>query len=216
VIATLDRPAAQMSHQNAAATEPQRVLVPVTTKVGVVAPAGFHSRWLDQSAPAALPGGQTTTLTVRFRNTGSASWVRGITGQQANLGVVGDGGLLASGWPTPDRAAAQSEAVVPPDSIATFSFAVRAPTTAATYRLDVRPVIDGTTWMEDEGVYVALTSKGVVAPGGVFAPVLSLPLPLSTVLFVILIVPLLGLALYLAGSSARARRPRFPASLTSR
>src|SRR6266567_7822767 len=38
-----------------------------------------------------------------------------------------------------------------------FSFQVRAPQTAGTYSLHVRPVIEGTTWMEDQGVFLAIT-----------------------------------------------------------
>jgi hypothetical protein len=45
--------------------------------------------------------------------------------------------------------------------VATFEFDVRVPSVAASYRLDVRPVIDGTTWLENDGVFFTLTSQGV-------------------------------------------------------
>jgi len=190
---------------------------PMTAMPAAVRAADFHSRWLDQSAPASVPGGETTILTVRFRNTGTASWVRGVVGQQANLGVLGDGALVAADWPTPDRAAVQTEAVVPPGGIGTFSFALRAPMSPGSYRLDVRPVIDGTTWMEHEGVYVSMTSQGMVTPGGVLGQLFrSTTVPASTVLFIVAMVALVLLALFLVATAARTRRPQSLASVSSR
>jgi len=162
--------------------------------------AAFHSAWVDQSAYPILQPGQTEVMTVRFRNTGSAPWVKGVVGQQANLGVSDDGSpyfyssaaaffgavagdpasgmsvdtaaaatapsstdrawsLVATGWPTADRASVQTEAVVQPGAIGTFTFSVQAPATLGTYQLRLRPVIDGTTWMEDQGVFVLVTSR---------------------------------------------------------
>ena len=44
-----------------------------------------------------------------------------------------------------------------PGGVGTFSFQVRAPLTPGTYALHLRPVIDGTTWMEDQGVFLIIT-----------------------------------------------------------
>jgi hypothetical protein len=215
LMSALDRPAP--TARTAVAVEAPSADAPVSAPSAPVSASAFHSRWLDQSAPVSVPGGETARLTVRFRNTGTASWVRGVVGQQANLGVLGDGALVAAGWPTPDRAAVQTEAVVPPGGVATFSFALRAPMSPGSYRLDVRPVIDGTTWMEHEGVYVSMTSQGFVAPGGVFGPVLrATTLPASTVLFAVVMIPLVLLALYLVATSARSRRPQSLGSVSSR
>jgi hypothetical protein len=50
----------------------------------------YHANWVDQSVyPAMLPG-QVRTVTMRFRNTGAAPWVKGAIGEQANLGVYGE------------------------------------------------------------------------------------------------------------------------------
>ena len=124
-----------------------------------VNPSAFHASWVSQSTyPSVTPGG-TAQVTIRFRNTGTASWVRGVPGQQANLGLSGDGAGLAFGWPTPDRLAIQSEAVVPPGEVATFTFQIRAPSAAGEYKVAVRPVIDGTTWMEDQGTFFIVNSR---------------------------------------------------------
>jgi hypothetical protein len=53
--------------------------------------------------------------------------------------------------------ATQAEASVAPGQNATFTFQVKAPPTPAVYSIHLRPVIDGTTWMEDEGVFLIIT-----------------------------------------------------------
>lgn len=122
---------------------------------------GYHSRWAAQSVyPTMKPGAISGPLFVRFQNTGQRPWVKGAAGQQANLGVVNDDNTwsgLGVGWLTPNRVAAQSEAIVNPGALGTFSFQLRAPSTPGVYRISVRPVIDGTTWMEHDGVFLVIT-----------------------------------------------------------
>jgi hypothetical protein len=122
-----------------------------------VAASEFHSRWVDQSADLTLEPGATGTFTVRFRNVGTAPWVRGVLGQQAGLGIVGDGEALMADWPSADRVAVQNEAVVAPGEIGTFTFNAKAPAKLGIYALGLRPVIDGITWLEDEGVHFTMT-----------------------------------------------------------
>ncbi|CAN5240230.1 hypothetical protein BH18CHL2_BH18CHL2_08410 [soil metagenome] len=135
----------------------------------VVGSYGFHSRWLAQSAyPTVDPGAETQPITVSFQNAGTRAWRKGAAGEQANLGINGDDRSLSAygmGWPTPDRVAVQSEAAVEPGQTASFTFRMRGPAAPGTYRLHLRPVIDGVTWMEDEGVFVELTVRG--SPAGV-------------------------------------------------
>ena len=128
----------------------------------VVATSGsYHSNWFAQSAyPTLARGAVSSVLMVQFTNTGTLPWVKGIVGQQANLGVVNDDNTwsgLGVGWLTPNRVAAQSEAVVNPGGVGTFTFQLRAPSTPGVYRIAVRPVIDGTTWMENQGVFLVVT-----------------------------------------------------------
>ena len=135
--------------------EDQGVYMAVTTRVS------YHSQWAGQSSyPTLQPGAVSGVLTIQFLNTGTSPWVKGILGQQANLGVVNDNAMwsaLGVGWLSANRVAAQSEAVVVPGAVGTFSFQVRAPATPGVYRIAVRPVIDGTTWMEDQGVFLVVT-----------------------------------------------------------
>jgi hypothetical protein len=60
---------------------------------------------------------------------------------------------LGVDWLWDDRIATTTAEFVRPSEVAEFRFAVRAPTSRGVYRLDLRPVIDGTTWMEDQGVF---------------------------------------------------------------
>ncbi|MBI2773465.1 MAG: hypothetical protein HYX56_03105, partial [Chloroflexi bacterium] len=48
---------------------------------------------------------------------------------------------------------------VGPGQIGWFSFQVKAPATPGTYRLAVRGVIDGTTWLEDSGVFFTIVVR---------------------------------------------------------
>lgn len=127
----------------------------------VTVDTGYHSRWASQSSyPTLAPGAVSGALSIQFTNTGTRAWVKGTVGQQANLGVVGDDGSWAGlgvGWLSANRVAAQSEASVAPGAVGTFSFQLRAPAVPGVYRIAVRPVIDGTTWMEDDGVYLVVT-----------------------------------------------------------
>jgi hypothetical protein len=98
-------------------------------------------------------------MTIAFRNTGSRTWLRGTLGQQANLGINLDDRSwsgLGVGWASPDRPAIQNEPSVAPGAIATFTFQMRAPAAPGTYLIHLRPVIDGTTWMEDQGVFLVI------------------------------------------------------------
>lgn len=134
------------------------------TTSGTFAPAPtYHSAFVDESPFPTLAPGATSQLTLHFRNTGTATWQKGVVGAQANLGINGDNSTFSAlgmnvGWLAPNRVAAQTEAAVAPGATGTFTFSVRAPSTPGVYRIPLRPVVDGTAWMEDQGVYLLVTS----------------------------------------------------------
>ncbi len=136
--------------------------------VRVTSDAGYHSRWIAQTnVPELAPGATSEPITLTFRNTGGRPWVKGVLGQEARIGIKNDELTWASlgvGWLSGSRPAAQTEAIVAPGANATFTFKVKAPTTPSTYVLALRPVIDGTVWMDDEGVFVAVTVTGGATP----------------------------------------------------
>lgn len=138
---------------------------PATAPAPAPAPAtlaGHHSAWVSQSAVPAVGVGETATVSLTFKNTGSTTWTRG-TATEARLGVAGDDTFfsqlgMAVAWPFPSRPAVQDAASVAPGASTTFTFRVKG-VAPGSYLLRLRPVIDGATWMEDQGVYVVVTVR---------------------------------------------------------
>ena len=119
--------------------------------------AALHSRWVSQSPLSVVDLGDVTTLSISFRNVGSTPWIRA-SSAEARLGVVDNDRRFfdlgfAHKWLAPDRPAAQLEDVVSPGSLANFSFQIRGAVTGV-HRIPLRPLVEGVTWMEDEGAYV--------------------------------------------------------------
>ncbi len=135
----------------------------------VVSDPGLHSAWFSQSPyPTLQPGQLSAPLTIVFRNTGVQTWTKGVPGQEARLAINQDDAQwapLGVNWLSANRVAAQTETSVPPGANASFTFQVRAPQIAGTYSLHLRPVIDGTAWMEDQGVFLIITVP--LPPGSV-------------------------------------------------
>lgn len=124
---------------------------------------GYHAVWAGQSPDIALAPGQTGTLVLALRNTGYRGWYRGYAGQQANLGTADPLDVqrwdLDFGWPSASRIATTTTAYVGPGQVGWFQFQVRAPASTGTFVLRARGVIDGTTWMEDPGIYWTITVR---------------------------------------------------------
>lgn len=127
----------------------------------VTSDLGFHSQWLSQTPwPVVRAGDSTGPITVVYRNSGTQSWLRGSADGQVNLGIAGDDvswGPLGIGWTTANRPAVQREAVVPPGGLASFVFELRAPDAPGTYVVPLRLVVDGVTWLDDDGVFIQIT-----------------------------------------------------------
>ena len=135
---------------------------------------GFHAVWYGQSGYATLcPGGLLTGI-VRYYNSGSRGWVLGRMGDAAYLGTwnpepgqdrptkLGGDGQLGSpntGWPRYNRVAVPTTAWVGPGQVAWFSFTLQAPATPGTYRLSIRPLVEGSAWLEDYGVFWYVTVR---------------------------------------------------------
>jgi len=123
----------------------------------------YNSGFLDQTPWPTLAPGTTTSVTLRFRNSGTATWVRGVVGKQANLGINGDSKSFAAlgmsvNWLSADRVATTQELTVAPGGTGTFTFTVRAPLQTGEYRIPLRPVVDGVQWMTDQGVFLVVKS----------------------------------------------------------
>jgi cysteine-rich secretory family protein len=135
----------------------------VTPPAASITDSGLHSAWAGQSTLAALQPAAASQVTLQFRNTGTKTWTKGVAGSEVALGVSGDNTSYSAmgmniGWPSANRVAVQTEPTVSPGGVATFTFVVRAPLAAGTINLPLRPVIDGVTWLEDQGVYVPVAT----------------------------------------------------------
>jgi uncharacterized protein YkwD len=124
---------------------------------------GLHSAWTSQTQVLAMQPASTSQVTMLFRNTGTKTWTKGVAGSQVALGVNGDSTTFSTmgmnvGWPSPNRLAVQNEASVGPGAVGTFTFTVRAPFSPGTVSIPIRPVIDGVAWLEDQGVFVPVTT----------------------------------------------------------
>lgn len=108
----------------------------------------YEAAFVDQqSLSPTVSVGESAPVSVKFRNTGTATWQRG-TPSEARLGVADEdqtfAGLgMADGWLQPTRPAAQAEPAVAPRQVATFVFRVKG-VRAGAFTLWVQPVIGDT------------------------------------------------------------------------
>jgi len=126
--------------------------------------SGLHSTWASQTTLPAMQPAAQGTVTLQFRNIGTKTWTKGVVGSQVALGVRGDSTAYSTmglnvGWPLPNRVALQNESTVAPGAVASFTFTVKAPLGAGTVAIPLRPVIDGVAWLEDQGVFVPVTTR---------------------------------------------------------
>jgi hypothetical protein len=125
---------------------------------------GLHSSWAFQTTVPTMQPAATAQVMLQFRNTGTKTWTRGAAGSQVALGVKGDSATFSAmgmnvGWPSVNRVAIQNEASVVPGGTASFTFTVKAPFSAGTISIPLRPVVDGVAWLEDQGVFVPVTTR---------------------------------------------------------
>ena len=63
---------------------------------------------------------------------------------------------LAGDWLSVNRVTSTTTDYVGPDEVGWFEFTVRAPAAAGDYRLALRAVVDGVTWLEDDGIFFTI------------------------------------------------------------
>lgn len=152
---------------------------------------GYHAAWYGQSGYPTLCPGHTAVATVAFLNTGTLGWYAGLPRATAYLGTWGPDpgqdrpsvlGGPSVGWPSETRIAVQPVPYVGPGQVAWFRFTVRAPDIPGVYTLGLRPLIEGTRWMEDYGVFWTVTVKsgdGSGAQQPAAAPISTVPIARS-------------------------------------
>jgi hypothetical protein len=126
----------------------------------VPADSGYHANWSAQSADPTVTIGETATLVLALKNTGSRGWYNDGSGPQVVIGTNdpkdADRSELAGDWLSTNRLTSTTTDYVGPGEVGWFEFTVRAPATAGDYRLALRGVVDGVTWLEDDGIFFTI------------------------------------------------------------
>jgi len=136
------------------------VWVPLSPNLAALA---FHAILAENVPTLTVAPGRTAVSSVHYRNVGLAPWQRGVAGREVTLAVRGDSAQfadskIAAGWLSANRIAAPVEDTVLPGGVATFTFSVRAPDKVGAYPIPLRLVVDGLTWLEDDGTVLMIAS----------------------------------------------------------
>jgi hypothetical protein len=120
-----------------------------------------HAKYVGQSNFPTLHAGQNSTAWVDYQNTGTTPWKK--DGYHAvNLGTDKQKDRSSiftySDWKSNNRIST-SQAIVNPGETGRFSFTINVPdgTAPGVYQEYFRPVAEGLGWLEDYGVYIAVT-----------------------------------------------------------
>ncbi|MDQ3934352.1 MAG: DNRLRE domain-containing protein [Actinomycetota bacterium] len=135
---------------------------PVTLEVAVVAKS-YGSQWQGQGALPSLAPCESATAWTEIKNTGNVTWRQ----ESARLGTSAPldrtSRFATTGdWLSPNRPTAIDQATVPPGGVARFTFTLTVPcdTAPGTYNEYVRPVIEGVTWLTDQGIHFPVRVEG--------------------------------------------------------
>lgn len=144
--------------RSAQAVPESSALAPVAARAPAPpADLGYHAAYAGQSVYPTLRPGETRTLILALKNTGHRGWNSGVVGSQAAIGTSAPQDAmrpdLAWHWVSLNRPATTTTAWVGPGQVGWFVFEVKAPAAAGSYRLSVRAVVEGVTWMEDQGIF---------------------------------------------------------------
>ena len=128
---------------------------------------GYHAQFVAQSPWLNLAPGQEADAWGEWRNTGYETWSSGLfigtwgptPGQdQASILGGGSGCPAVTNWASCTRIAPSYQPVAYGQTVR-FNFRIRAPVARGAYWLYVRPLIEGVTWMEDEGVHWQVNTR---------------------------------------------------------
>ena len=110
--------------------------------------------------------GQTFTVSITVRNTGTGTWTSGGSNPLL-LGTARPqdhpGVLKAPGWVSSTRAAHLQQSSVAPGGTGSFQFPIMAPDHAGTVTEYFNLVAEGLTWLNDAGLSVTVTTVPVTA-----------------------------------------------------
>ena len=118
------------------------ILVILVLPGAVSAASAVSARYVSSSIPSDMNAGQSYTVAVTMKNTGTMTWNEG---SMIRLGGIGDGAGDAAKFGTARIKIAPGKSVLPGEQY-TFTFTMRAPLTAGSYTPKYRMVWDGHQW----------------------------------------------------------------------
>lgn len=140
--------------------------------------AEYDYQWVSQSDYPTLAQGESKTLSLAIRNSGTATWYN--TGEHpVHLGTIrptdrNSGFYTSSQWIATNRVATLNEASVAPGGVGTFTFSITAAPAPGTYPEYFAPVVENITWLQDLGIYWNITvTPGSAATSGYSAELVS-------------------------------------------
>lgn len=107
-----------------------------------------------------LAPGQNETLVLELKNTGDTAWENGTFHLGTSHSQDRASSFANATWLSANRIGI-NEDTVEPGNIAEFKFTVIAPQASGVYYEYFRPVVDGTAWLSDVGIYWKITVKDV-------------------------------------------------------
>ncbi len=126
-------------------------------------PNHYASSWHSQSDYPALQPLEITTVWLKFKNEGTATWYNS-GDNPVRLGTSHDidrsSVFYKHTWLSENRPAKLKESKVEPGEVGTFSFYLKAPETPGIYKEFFQPVVEGITWLEDWGVFLEIDVEG--------------------------------------------------------
>ena len=124
--------------------------------VAIPTDSGYHARWSAQSADPKLASGEVATLVVALENTGARGWSTDLVKLGTNDPRDGDRSELAVEWLSANRLASTTTNYVGPGEVGWFKFMLRAPAANGDYRLSVQGLVEGVSWLEDDGIFFTI------------------------------------------------------------
>ncbi|MFA4930386.1 MAG: hypothetical protein WC570_00765, partial [Patescibacteria group bacterium] len=126
-------------------------------------PTHYHASWHSQSTYLNLSPEEITTVWVKFKNTGTATWYNS-GDHPIRLGTSHaldrTSNFYKHTWISANRTTNLKETEVKPGGYGTFEFYLKAPNENGVYQEYFQPVADGITWMEDWGVFWKIEVTG--------------------------------------------------------
>jgi|GEM_PF-1751337 len=118
--------------------------------------------FISQSVPTTLNTGQSTSVSITMKNTGSATWTRA-AGYKLGTQNPQDNTL----WTGSSRVLLSSSDAIATGQSKTFTFTITAPTTPGTYNFQWRMVHEGVRWFGSytTNVSIQVVNQLAVCPG---------------------------------------------------